>query len=306
MIGTVKINRPAGNPERIQQTEQMGKRSIDMTAGIGALFLTTLIVAIFPRYLWAQDDEPSVVDNWSETLDIISFGAEFIASPGHGGYFEEYQKLGGSTSSLDPALAPTLGVRLKLSDYLRLVFFSSWIRSGFTELYEVYSPASLDPPVEPHVLAVVTDEFTVSAVPLMGGLEIRPVVSQFTSYVGLSAGLAFTSAEWTTEVRAISPSEFFRPESNVDGIGFSPALRLYAGMDLRFDRFFSGRSAFRGLYIEAAYVFLPVSRDYFTEIRPQARGVPEIPADDSATVLLGGLSITLGLNLQFLRQEVRQ
>lgn len=292
--------------------ESFPSRSASIRAG-------ALLLLLFPTALAAQTapeeaSDPPVIaerpivevrDNWATTLDIISIGGEFIASPGEGGFFESYQRLGGSAGGLDATLAPSVAVRLKLSETLRLVIHTMWISTGFEESYYLSraSDTIMGFAIEGPAFALVEERFSVLAVPLMGGVELRPVTSQFSSYVGASIGAALVSNDWTTEVQDLAPSTYSRPRTNVDGVVFAPVGRLYAGMDLRFDRFFSGQSAFRGIFLEAAYTLIPLRRDYFTEIRRGSRGVDDPPVSDASSISAGGLSITFGVNLQFARRS---
>ncbi|MEO5931303.1 MAG: hypothetical protein ABIR47_15325, partial [Candidatus Kapaibacterium sp.] len=107
---------------------------------------------------------------------------------------------------------------------------------------------------------------------------------------------------WTTNVRDQTFSLFYRPMTNVKGLGISPAFRIYAGIDLRFDGYFSERSPFRGIFLEGSYLALPVRRNYFAAVRLGGKGLPTVPSEDGATMNLGGLTLTLGLNLQFVRR----
>ncbi len=244
-------------------------------------------------------------DNWTEPLDIISLGGTFMASSGEGSFFKNYAALGGTTGSLDATFAPSLAVRLHTSSAIRLVIQTMAISTGFDESYYVTGPGSIDSttglPMEGPPLAIIDETFSLTAIPLMAGVEIRPVISQFATYIGLVAGAAYVGNTWKTESHDVAPTTYHRPRTNVEGPVFVPAAQIFTGVDMRFDRFFSGRSAFRGIFLEAAYTYLPVTRPYFSEVIKGGRGIETPPPTTDATVYAGGISVTLGINLQFLR-----
>ena len=234
---------------------------------------------------------------WSRPLDIISVGAEFTASPGGGDFFEKYERLGGTVQGMDPYIAPVLTGRIVLSDAIRVVVYGSYAHTSFVDPHGVARDSS---PEMRGITASLVDEFSVTVVPIVAGLEYTPIRSQFTSYLGVLVGGSLATVDWTTTTREVN-GLFYRPSVNSKGLSVGPAARIYTGVDLRFDRNFQARGSIRGIYLEGAFTILPVTRDYFAEVRSQGRGVAGLPADDSATLYVGGLSLTLGINLQFLR-----
>ena len=234
---------------------------------------------------------------WNRPIDIISLGAEFTASPGEGDFFEKYQDLGGTVSGMDAYVAPVLAGRMVLDESLRLTVFGSYRHTSFVDPHGV----ALDTTGEFRgISASLVEEVSFTVIPVMVGLEYSPIRSQFTSYVGVSLGAAVATVDWTTTTRELT-GVFYRPAVNTKGLSVGPAARIYTGVDLRFDRYFQGRGSIRGIYLEGAFTVLPVTRDYFAEVRTQGKGVAGLPENDSATLYVGGISFTLGLNLQFLR-----
>jgi hypothetical protein len=234
---------------------------------------------------------------WNRPIDIISLGAEFTASPGAGDFFEKYQGLGGTVEGMDTYIAPVLVGRLVLGESLRVTVFGSYRHTSFVDPHGVAVDTSGE---FRGISASLVDEISFTVVPLLAGIEYSPVRSQFTSYVGAAIGAALTNADWTTTTRELT-GVFYRPAVNTKGVSIGPAARIYTGVDLRFDRYFQGRGSIRGIYLEGAFTVLPVTRDYFAEVRTQGKGVAGLPESDSATLYVGGISFTLGLNLQFLR-----
>lgn len=235
-------------------------------------------------------------------LDIISAGVEIIPAPGGGSFFGEYRKLFGRTNSLNAAISPTVVGRIRLYDKLRLILSTSYIGSGFREVYDAYAFPGGGSDADTLVpSAQIMEDFSISALPVLVGIQYAPIRSQFTSYVGVAAGGAFVTTKWITDTRPFDNSIYSRPETNVETPSFAPAFRFFTGLDLRFDGSMANKNLFRGVYIEAAYLYLPVTIDYFREIRTIGRSIPVLPEENDATLNIGGITITLGVNMQLLR-----
>ena len=235
-------------------------------------------------------------------LDIVSLGLEVFPAPGSGTFFEEYQKLFGTQSSLRAYASPRVIGRVRLNDHLRFILSSSYIRTGFTEIYDAFALQSGVADSIPLVPAAqIFEEMSITTLPLLIGVQFSPIRSQFTSYVGALAGVALVTAEWQTLTRNFDVTQYFRPETNTDGPGLVPGIRLFTGVDLRFDRFFVSRNVFRGIFIEASYFYLPLSRVFFKEVRTIGRLLPQVPSADDAILNLGGFTISLGVNMQLFR-----
>lgn len=253
------------------------------------------------RSLFIQDS--SDLSATASDMDIFSFGLEIIPTPGAGSFFSGYSRLFGRTRTLDAYVSPTLVGRVRLGEQFRLVFGSSYMGSGFNEIYNALRFPQNSPDMDTLVEAAqVFEDFSIRALPIVLGFQYSPIRAQFTSYVGAAAGVAFVTTDWTSDTRPFENSAYFRPETNVDGPSIAPAFRVFTGLDLRFDRFFRSENFFRGIYIEAAYFYLPVTRNYFEEIRTISRGAPTLPTDDKGTLNLGGLTISIGANMQLLRR----
>lgn len=247
----------------------------------------------------SQPDSATVSE---KGLDVLSLGLEVVSSPGEGSFFADYGRLGGHSSSIDPTTLVSLTMKVEATKALRLAYFGGYMRVGFDESYIAPGVMKVDTGAVAVPLAGVTEKFHGTVIPIMAGGEWAPVRSQFTSYVGAMAGLSISSLSWTTEARSTGVIDYYRPVTNVDGIGISPAARLYVGLDLRFDYFSAIGGPFRGIYIEAAYLYLPLIRDYFGELRKTGQGLPVLPAHDGATVNAGGVTLSFGLSLQIPRR----
>ncbi|MBS1911003.1 MAG: hypothetical protein JST22_03370 [Bacteroidetes bacterium] len=229
--------------------------------------------------------------------DLISFGLQFVPTPGSGSFFDRYTGLGGNVKRLDALTIPGVTMRLSTTQSLRVVISGGYASTTFTDIYSVRDTVSAQ-----HGFASIVEDFSASAVPVLAGLEYSPVRTQFTTYAGVMAGLSYNNAEWQTTVREQTIGNFYRPGLNVHGQWFGPAFRLYVGSDLRFDRNEGTMGAVRGIFMEGSYFLVPLARDYFAAIRNQGRGSVGAPSESSGALNLGGLTFTFGINLQFVRR----
>lgn len=237
----------------------------------------------------------------AQLLDIVTIGLETFTAPGGGTLFGEYRKLGGAITGLPAIPAPTLSLRIGLTEDFRAVGYGTYCASNVVDIYDVSrNPEAADSAGQGTIVATVVEDFSVKALPVFVGVEFAPVRSQFTSYVGLLAGPVVSSVVWITTARDQAQAGYYRPSINANDWGVGVGGKLYAGLDLRFDR--SVQRPIRGLCIEAAFSMMPVHQDVFQPIITSSRGLPKLP-ERSTTLQMGGFTITIGLNFQFLRKR---
>lgn len=248
----------------------------------------------------AQEGNPNLPPAEVERdADILSIGLDLIPSPSGGDFLDGYASLGPDRVSLPALVLPRFMLRMMLWSDVRITFGAAYGRLNFTDIYGVVDSTA---PVGAEAYGSFVDHVEVRAVPITVGLEYAPVRTQFTTYVGGVVGLAPARVEWITTTQHESPGELYRPELNVSGVGTELVGRLYAGIDYRFDAAVRERGTFRGIYLEASYLAVPVRRDFFAPVRRQGRGITTPPSLDAATLDLGGVVLTFGVNLQFRRQ----
>ncbi len=237
----------------------------------------------------------------AQLLDIVTVGLEVITAPGGGTLFGEYRKLGGAITGFPAIPAPVLSLRFGLTEDFRAVGAGTYFGSSVVDIYDVSrSPEAADSTGQGTVVATVVEDFSVKALPLFVGVEFAPVRSQFTSYVGVLAGPVVSSVVWNTTTREQAQAGYYRPAINSDGWEVGVGGKVYAGLDLRFDR--SVQRPIRGMCIEAGFSIVPVRQDVFQPIITRSRGLPKLP-ERSTTLQMGGFTITIGLNFQLLRKR---
>lgn len=232
--------------------------------------------------------------------DIVSLALDCRPSPGGGSFFRNYQLLGAQRSSLGAQAVPSMALRLSGFEPFRLVISASYSSSTFEDLYTV--PDTTVRGSGAASSATLLEKFSASGVAGTIGLEYWPIETQFTTYVGLAAGLALCDVDWSTVTLESSRGEYSRPTLNTKGSSFAPVFRFYGGIEYRFDRYDFNNSLVRGIFLEAGFLTIPVQRDYFATVRQQGRGLPLLPEDNSASLDMGGFTLTLGVNLQLFRR----
>lgn len=270
-----------------QPPEEDG-RDISLTSSISGAD------SAFPRPEW-------------EDYPVVALRLDLLATPGGGSFFDSYPLLFGGERELDVSISPGVGVRGRISDHLRWTAFGSYLWTGFSEVYDALSVSTDNGsglPLDTLLPAAqVQEDMSLQGFALLAGVEFSPVSSQFTSYVGASAGAGFISTSWFSTVRPFGTVVYHRPRINVEDTRVSPAVRLYSGVDLRFDYAEVNRSIVRGVFIEASWLWLPVTADYFGPIHDLSQNLPILPQSRSATLDIGGFALGIGVNLQLVPEE---
>lgn len=242
---------------------------------------------------------PPVPATSATSVDILSFGLDVVPSPEGGDFFDGYRSLGPRRNALPALAAPRLAIRVALPGNIRLAFALSYGNFSINDIYGVIDSSARG---AADAFGAFVEQFDATFMPVLVGIEYIPVQTQFATYVGAMIGAGPVTVEWKTLTQHESPGFLSRPELNATGVGLEPAARMYVGIDYQFDESMRERGMVRGIFVEGSYLVLPVRRDYFTAVRRQGRGIPTLPSADEATLQLGGVAVTLGLNLQFSRR----
>ncbi len=229
----------------------------------------------------------------------ITLGLELLPAPGGGSFFDGYALLFGRKQDLEMAVMPVLTGRIALSPRIDLAIGASWLSTELNEVYDAYGVRSLaaaaaSDSVTLEPTAQVVEKLTLSAFPVMAGLEYSAVASPYRSYVGVALGGAMVSTTWTSDVHTFGGEPYFRPTTNTKGPGIAPVARIYTGLDLTFDYARAHKRLVQGIYIEASWFFLPIVRSYFDEVRANGEGLPFVPEEGGATLDAGGFTIGIG------------
>ncbi|HYF04411.1 MAG TPA: hypothetical protein VEC36_13590 [Patescibacteria group bacterium] len=143
----------------------------------------------------------------------------------------------------------------------------------------------------------VSSNLSVSSIPLLVTVEFMPVEAQFSTYVGLGAGIAFNSVFWSESLASSVPADPRKGGVYIDESQITPAGRVYAGVELDFDKRRTSHSILGSLLLEVRYTYIPVSAPLLKEFAK----LPGAPSAWSEDFRIGGsgLGINIGVSVEF-------
>lgn len=206
-------------------------------------------------------------------------------------FFQDYQSyLGGPSPTFDAPLGlgagvssfqiPDIGIGIKVA-YSRSVVRESYL---FTSALDSTRPNQS-----------TSQNLTVSVIPVVLTLDYFPLDRQFTTYVGVMAGLGFTSIKWEEGLAKTTLPGARASGERYDDSHVSPAVGARAGVSLGWDGRHDARAR-PALFIEASYMFIPLSAPLFKET---AKTIPGSPTRlrEPYTVQAGGFGLHLGISV---------
>jgi hypothetical protein len=142
----------------------------------------------------------------------------------------------------------------------------------------------------------LSEDLSMSFIPTLAYVEFAPVLAQFHTFYGLGAGVNFASLNWTEKV-----SSDILGDTRVGGTLVSeskviPALRLYTGIHLGYDRQRSGKDHFGSLVIQLRYTYMPYTTQPFARLGLQE---PRALAQNNEEFTIGASSLALQLGIEF-------
>lgn len=206
-------------------------------------------------------------------------------------FFDDYRKyLGGISSTFDAPLGigggissfqiPDLGIGIKAA-YSRSVVRETYL---YAPLFDTTRPKQS-----------TTQDFTLSVIPVMLTLDYFQLNRQFTTYVGVSAGLAFTDIQWTESLATTTLPGARLSGERYDDSHVSPAVGVRAGVSLGWDSR-TDAAVQPALYVEASYTYIPVSAPLFQEVAKTLSDPPE-RLRQAYAMQAGGFGVHIGISL---------
>jgi hypothetical protein len=247
--------------------------------------------------LFAQNDTTRPVAR--RTILLGGFVSSVLGM-GSSDFAAEYGLLGGTTFAFPPPLAFGVTTRIAVTEHLWGGAVLETYRARFQDSY-FQNFTRMDGFDTVRGFRNIYQDMQLKVLPVFVTLEYAPVQAQFRTFAGVGVGVAYTEAYWFESVSSSQQQDSRRSGLRIDDQFFSPAARIYARMELGFDRPQQEQGAMlHSIYIEARYSYIPVSLPLLKNVASQ---VDEAPAhwQENSTFQAGGLSVALGLNLQFLR-----
>ena len=223
--------------------------------------------------------EPSLSYTWGTSADD---------------FFTDYAEvLGGRSREFSTPIGGSLRISRHLDSQHSLGLSIGYIRSSLRENYD-YDPRTVVSPLAPP--QNITQNMTTRTIPVMLCYDLYPVDRQFTSYVGVAVGAAFSHLYWYEDLTTSR-----QPGARSKGVRFDewlthPALEIRSGLSLGFDGNINS-AARSGIRLECSYRSLPMQGAF---MRSVARSFALLPPDrlsNTYTLDMGGFSVHVGLML---------
>lgn len=206
-------------------------------------------------------------------------------------FFQDYRRyLGGPASTFDAPLGLDAGVSSFQIPDVGIGIKVSYSRSVIREAYLFTSALDSTRPEQS-----TSQNMTVSVVPVVLTLDYFPLDRQFTTYVGVMAGLGFTSIKWDEGLAKTTLPGARSSGERYDDSHVSPAVGARAGVSLGWDGRYDARVR-PALFFEASYMFIPVSAPLFKETAKTLPGSPQ-RLREPYTIQAGGFGLHLGISV---------
>lgn len=213
-------------------------------------------------------------------------------------FFENYRYALGVKN---PDFAPpfTLGTALKVDlGTWRLGIDGEYFNANIDELQDVAVRNLPDTTVRGS--RKLSESVSLRLIPLLLTAEFIPIQAQFRTYIGMGAGIGMARMTWTEKVTSTVANDSRTGGSLVDDSKTVPALRLYGGVQLGYDRMRSGSSHFGSLIIEARYTYMPYTVAAFRKIAGQF-SAPLPSWNNEFTIGASALSLQIGVQFNLSR-----
>jgi hypothetical protein len=266
----------------------------------------TLLILLLAFYqIPIANATPQVADSASQAFQpdymlIVTGWVGGVYGVSASEFFKEYQNpftIGGQASTFNIPLSYGASVKAAASPDLRYglngEFFKAVMQDNYTQ--QVVIPANDE--IDTIGARTVGSGLSVSSVPIIASIEYIPVESQFATYFGIGAGISFNKIYWSETVASTISNDPRRGGEYVNESNISPAARIYAGVELDFDKRRRAASILGSLLLEVRYTYIPVS----APLLKQFSSFPGAPARWSEDFQVGGsgLGLSLGISVEF-------
>ena len=207
-------------------------------------------------------------------------------------FFKDYADvLGGTRREFDTPISGSIRVSRYLDRAHSLGIQTGFTRSTLRENYN-YDPVKVAIPLAP--AQNITQNISVESIPIMVCYDYYPADRQFTTYLGMAAGLGVSRLQWYEDLTSSS-----KLGSRVRGLRFDDwvyhlAAEMRTGISLGFDG--STNSALRsGIRLEVSYRFVPVTAQFMQDVARSFAVAPPERLAQRYTIDLGGIGVHVGI-----------
>lgn len=133
--------------------------------------------------------------------------------------------------------------------------------------------------------------------PILLIAEYIPFDLPYKTYFGTSIGLNFQTIQWEESYSSSIKTDTRSGGEHFNGLVYSPTIKLYTGMELKFDRH-SVRSFINSLVLETGVIYNYGNIDIFKEVKSQFNPIPN-ELEQKYSIVPYNIVINLGVTLDF-------
>lgn len=142
---------------------------------------------------------------------------------------------------------------------------------------------------------------SINSIPFIFVAEFKPIEQQFQGYVGVGAGLVYSSIEWNEAVKSDYSDEIRISSEIINEKTVYPAFKIYSGVELGFDKK-QGSNFLGSLIIESGYTFIMRYTKIYKNLSEQFTPAPGGWSENYA-IFPGYFNLSFGLSFNFQRRE---
>jgi hypothetical protein len=261
------------------------------------LLILVLFLAITLSELKGEGGKLEDLDyNYRQFNSIIYLSSGFVLSSGSKDFFNHYKTfLKGNKT--DFMFFPIINIGTKFQ-FLHKFRFGLETEFTYAQMKDAYIEEL--PGYDKKGYRALSQDFTVKSFPSFITAEFIPVQQQFRSYFGIGIGAVFSDIIWNELLSSSDPFDKRQAGEHYNEFGIYPNARIYAGLELGFDKFgsenFVGSFTFEIKYT-AMYRYVPIFSTISNQFDEKPEGIM-----DKYSILPGYLGIYAGLTFNFNRR----
>lgn len=256
-----------------------------------------LLLAISLSELKGEGGKVEDLDyNYKQFNSIIYLSTGYVLSSGSKEFFNHYKTfLKGNKTDFMSFPIINVGTKFQFLNKFRFGLETEFVYSQMKDAYIEELPG-----YDKKGYRALSQDFSIKSFPSFLTFEFIPLQQQFRTYFGIGLGAVFSDIYWNELLSSSDPFDKRQAGEHYNEFGIFPNARLYAGLELGFDRF--GSENFVGSFIfEIKYTAMYRYVSIFSRISNQFDEIPE-GITDKYSVLPGYLGIYAGLTFNFHRR----